>query len=366
MSESPLIFLDGSRGEGGGSILRVSAGLACLLHRPLRIINIRKNRKQPGLRLQHLIGLETLASLTGGSTDPLHVGLTKVDFFPGTEWKSDHTVSIRTAGNIGMLSQTLHNALSQAPHTPSGYHIHVNGGGTYGKYAPGTAYLNHVTFAIFRRLGYHVSIEVLQHGYYPKGGAQAIIHLQPASNPNQYHGLHLLERGELESIEVAIHAEDRLKKPEVAERIMRTILSILISNNFASDLIKVTTSYHPSRSVGVGVDGWLTYSNGVVLGMGTVLGERGVSSEIIGKKVAQQLLALVDSTETVDEHAADQILPFLWGIPKPSQFILPRITSHFQTNLNILNEILPRKWDLQKIANSKKKDKSTTFLFKLS
>ena len=215
-------------------------------------------------------------------------------------------------------------------------------------------------------MGYNVSIEVLRHGFYPKGGAQAIIHLQPASNPDHYHGLHLLERGELERIEVVIHAEDRLKKPQVAERIMRTILSSLKSKIPASIPIKITLSYHSTRSVGVGVDGWLTFSNGVVLGIGTVLGERGVSSEIIGKKVAQQLLALVDSAETVDEHAADQILPFLWGIPKPSQFILPRITSHFQTNLNILNEILPRKWDLQKIANSKKKDKSTTFLFKLS
>ena len=363
MSEPPIIFLDGSRGEGGGAILRISTGLACLLHRPLHITNIRRNRKQPGLRLQHLVGIEALATITGGITNPLHVGQTEVDFIPGTDWKSDHTVSIRTAGNIGMLSQTLHNALSHAPYTPAGYKIHVNGGGTYGKFAPGTAYLNNVTFEIFRRMGYRVYIEVLHHGFYPKGGAEAIIHLQPASKPDDYHGLQLLKRGNLETIEVVIHAEDRLKKPQVAERIMRTILSTFKSGNLASVPIKITPHYHSSHSTGVGVDGWLTYSNGVVLGMGTVLGERGVSSEVVGKKVAQQLLALVDSTETVDVHAADQILPFLWAVSKPSQFILPRISSHFQTNLNILNEFLPRKWDLQKI-NKPKED--TTFLFKLA
>ena len=173
-----------------------------------------------------------------------------------------------------------------------------------------------------------------------------------------------MERGQLESIQVVIHAEDRLKKPKVAERIKQAIISTL-SNNFPSDLIKISPFYHPSRSVGVGVDGWLSYSNGVVLGMGTVLGERGVSSEIIGKKVAKRLHTLADSSETVDEHAADQILPFLWGIPKPSQFIIPHITSHFQTNLNILNEILPRKWDLQKIEKQQKTKKETVFLFKL-
>ena len=54
MNDSEFIVIDGSFGEGGGSILRLGAGFYVLFKRPIRIKNIRANRPKPGLRLQHL------------------------------------------------------------------------------------------------------------------------------------------------------------------------------------------------------------------------------------------------------------------------------------------------------------------------
>jgi len=45
------IEIDGSFGEGGGSILRLSAGYSVLFNQPIIISNIRANRPTPGLRL---------------------------------------------------------------------------------------------------------------------------------------------------------------------------------------------------------------------------------------------------------------------------------------------------------------------------
>ena len=88
----PDLVIDGALGEGGGSILRLSIGLACALKKTIEIKNIRANRKKPGLRLQHLVGVETLTTITGGAVNDLKIGSTNVRFSPGDKWIDDITI----------------------------------------------------------------------------------------------------------------------------------------------------------------------------------------------------------------------------------------------------------------------------------
>ena len=60
MNNNNYLEIDGSLGEGGGAILRLSAAYSVLFKIPITIKNIRANRPKPGLRLQHLLGLKTL------------------------------------------------------------------------------------------------------------------------------------------------------------------------------------------------------------------------------------------------------------------------------------------------------------------
>ncbi|MCK4780316.1 MAG: RNA 3'-phosphate cyclase, partial [Candidatus Lokiarchaeota archaeon] len=107
MNDSELLIIDGSFGEGGGSILRLGAGLSILLKRPIRIKNIRANRPKSGLRLQHLKGLEALANLTNSSLSECQVGTKEITLYPKQTLQSKIEVKIGTAGNIGLLLQPI-------------------------------------------------------------------------------------------------------------------------------------------------------------------------------------------------------------------------------------------------------------------
>ena len=61
--EHKTVVLDGSRGEGGGQILRTALALSLLTGRPFRMVKIRANRDKPGLRPQHQKAVEAAAAL---------------------------------------------------------------------------------------------------------------------------------------------------------------------------------------------------------------------------------------------------------------------------------------------------------------
>ena len=66
-SASEPIVIDGSTLEGGGQILRNSVAFSCLTRKPIKITKIRAGRKQPGLRPQHLTGIQLISAVSGGT-----------------------------------------------------------------------------------------------------------------------------------------------------------------------------------------------------------------------------------------------------------------------------------------------------------
>ncbi|MHA1370935.1 MAG: RNA 3'-terminal phosphate cyclase, partial [Promethearchaeota archaeon] len=77
------VSIDGSRGEGGGSILRLSAALSVIFNKRLHIFNIRAKRRNPGLRAQHLTGLRTIARLSNGTLEGGKIGSKEIVLTPG-------------------------------------------------------------------------------------------------------------------------------------------------------------------------------------------------------------------------------------------------------------------------------------------
>ncbi|KAG7218878.1 hypothetical protein INR49_019464 [Caranx melampygus] len=97
--------IDGSVMEGGGQILRVSAALSCITGSAIKISKIRAGRSTPGLRPQHLSGLQLVSDLCSGSLQGASIGSTDISLTPGKIQSGNHTADTQTAGSVCLLLQ---------------------------------------------------------------------------------------------------------------------------------------------------------------------------------------------------------------------------------------------------------------------
>lgn len=134
------MLIDGSQGEGGGQILRTSLALATLLQRPVEIRNIRAKRKKPGLRPQHLMGVQALAKISDAETQGVHKNSTNLLFHPRKINEDNYHFTIGTAGSTSLLLSAILPPLLFAD-VPS--HIIIEGG-THVPFSPSFHYLEKV------------------------------------------------------------------------------------------------------------------------------------------------------------------------------------------------------------------------------
>src|SRR4051794_19846239 len=103
-----FLELDGSDGEGGGQILRSALALSILTGRPFKIVNLRAQRKKPGLAPQHLMAVKAAAAICTGAYKGGTVGSTTVVFEPAAVVSGEHSFAIGTAGATSLVLQTLY------------------------------------------------------------------------------------------------------------------------------------------------------------------------------------------------------------------------------------------------------------------
>lgn len=157
--------------EGGGQILRNAAALAAVIGRPVRVCSIRAGRDRPGLRPQHLAGLQMIEALSGGELLGGFVGSSCVALLPGALRCADRLVDTGTAGSCVLLAQAALPCLLLARPGPGGCsesHLELRGG-TDAAMAPPADYLSHVLLPVLRsQLGVHAEMGLQRRGFYPK------------------------------------------------------------------------------------------------------------------------------------------------------------------------------------------------------
>ena len=141
-----MIEIDGSYGEGGGAILRITTALSALTSQPVHITNIRSGRPKPGLMPQHLNAVKVVAMLTNATVQGLELGSTELFFNPGAMSGGDFNLDIGTAGSITLILQAfmIPAAFADGPST-----IKVTGG-TDVRWSPSIDYLEHVSLPILK------------------------------------------------------------------------------------------------------------------------------------------------------------------------------------------------------------------------
>jgi RNA 3'-terminal phosphate cyclase (ATP) len=153
-----LMFeIDGGQKSGSGTILRLAVALSAITQRPLHLVNIRRQRSQPGLKRQHLESVLTAARLCNGAVEGAVFGSEELWFTPNSIDGGCIEAVIETAGSIPMLFLAVLPICVYAKHPVT---LHVAKGGTDTLYAPTINYLRFVLLPVLSKMGVTAEITV--------------------------------------------------------------------------------------------------------------------------------------------------------------------------------------------------------------
>ncbi len=339
-----MLQLDGSQGEGGGQMVRTALSLSTLTGKPFRMINIRAGRPQPGLKAQHLQAIKALKTICGAQATEVKAGDQDLTFEPGTVFPGQYYFDIGTAGSISLLLQALLPPLLFG-HGRSKLWLK---GGTCGKWQPPVEYTREVLLPYIGDLA-GIEADIKRRGYYPKGGGEVEVSVEPQlsswKEAAQLPPLQLEERGPLEEIRGIAFAAEALAEREVGERMARAAEEELGKWKCP---INISTAYGPARNPGAGITLWARFNapaSALPRQLGAEgLGERGKPAEKVGREAAKRLNRALRSGDPVDEHLADQLVPYLGLIPG-SRMRVSQPSGHLLSNIGITERFLPVRFE---------------------
>lgn len=322
-----MLTIDGSYGEGGGQILRTSVAFSALTKKPIKIINIRKKRENPGLKAQHLNAVKSIASLCDAEVRNLTLNSMEIEFIPKEISDKKFFVDIGTAGSISLVLQALF--ISSIFNNIEVKII----GGTDVEHAPSIDYVKNVLLPILNFFGIKVELEILQRGYYPKGNGIVNVKIYKTENLKS---INLTEKGKILEIYGISHSSLQLKSRNVAERQKFSAEKILrkFLNKFNHNIpINIKVEYCKTLSAGSGIT-LIARTENSFFGSCT-LGKIGKTSESVGEECAKNLISELERGGAVDSYMSDQIIPYI-ALAK-GKVKINELTMHAKTNLHIVN-----------------------------
>ncbi len=322
-----MIEIDGSYGEGGGQILRLSVALSAITGKPVRIYNIRAKRRNPGLSYQHLTAIKALAEVCKAKTVGVELRSKELEFYPGKLRGGKYFFDVGTAGSVFLVMQSLLPALIFAERESV---IKLRGGTDVPK-APPADYFVNVFSRLLEKMGIKMEVKVLRRGFYPKGGGEVLVKVFPV---HEISGLKLEERGELRKVEGRIWLYSL--PDHIGERMKRE--AMILTYNLMKVTPKLLIEKGSSISPGTGIVMWGEYES-TIIGADS-LGKKGKRAEEVARECVSMLNEHHRSKATLDINAADQLLIFMALAKSPSSFVTLRLTSHTSTCMWLIRKFV--------------------------
>lgn len=324
-----LIEIDGSTGEGGGQIIRSAVSLASIFNKPVRIVNVRAKRKEPGLRPQHLQSVLASATLCNAKLTGATIGSTEIVYEPKKPLKFfNEPIDTGTAGSVTLIAQTI---IPISIFNGTNLDIALFGG-TEVPNSPTVDYLDRIVLPIYRKLGAKIELKIERRGYYPKGGG--ILRLrcsrQSESKPISFGE----NRSDQKSI--GIFSCSRSLPRHVTLRQVESAKTLLMRSGI--EISSATTdSDGNAASPGSSI---LIYKTSESEFIGSsALGERGKPSERVGEQAAKDFTREISGEPNVDSHLADMLVTLLCCVKGRSSFTTSEITAHFKTNAEVATKL---------------------------
>ncbi|KAI1891929.1 hypothetical protein AGOR_G00148770 [Albula goreensis] len=332
--------IDGSVMEGGGQILRVSAALSCIQGASIKINKIRAGRSTPGLRPQHLSGLELVRDMTGGNLEGAMVGSTEISLTPSKIKGGNHIADTQTAGSVGLLLQV---SLPCALFADGPSELCLKGG-TNAEMAPQIDYTVKVFKPIMEKFGVHFDCDVKMRGYYPKGGGEVVVKVNPVKELSP---ISMTERGNITKIYGRAFVAGVL--PFKLAKDMSTSAVRTIRKEIKDLYINIQSLQEKDKACGNG-NGIIIIaesSTGCIFA-GSSLGKKGVYADKVGMEAAEMLLRNIRHNGCADEFLQDQLIMFMALANGTSRIRTGPITLHTQTAIHVAEQLTKAKFVVTK------------------
>ncbi|MEN6624733.1 MAG: RNA 3'-terminal phosphate cyclase [Candidatus Sumerlaeia bacterium] len=320
-----MITIDGSRGEGGGQILRTALALSLVTGRPFRIENIRAGRRKPGLMRQHLTAVSAAAQIGHAEFKGGEIGSMRLAFAPRPAEAGHYHFAVGTAGSTTLVLQTVLPALMLA----DGPSELVLEGGTHNPMAPPFDFLERAFLPLLGKIGPNVTATLDRPGFYPAGGGQVTVRIEPAKALRK---LELLERGHVVS-RTARAAVANLD-PKIAERELKVVGEKLGWPKESLKVAQLRDSHGPGNALTIEIE------SEAVTEVFTGFGERGVTAETVAERVVGEAKEYIEADGIpVGRHLADQLL-IPMALAGGGKFRTLEPTPHTQTNAEVIREFI--------------------------
>jgi len=328
------VVIDGSIGEGGGQILRTAVALSSILMKPIKIVNIRAKRRNPGLQNQHITAVKAAAELTNAVVEGLYLKSTELVYIPRRLRPGKYSFDIGTAGSTTLVLQTIIPIMLLMPEEVE---VEIRGG-TDVPWSPPIDYLRNVILYHLNMLGAKVDVKLIRRGHYPRGGG--IVTAKVLKTPVKLRPINLVSRGEVVRVKGISHC---VKLPKhVAERQAKAAEEFL-KNSGIKQPIEIDLEYYnpdkdPHLGPGSGIVLWSETDNGALLGS-DALGAKGKSAEEVGTEAAKKLVSELSTKAALDTHMSDNIIIYLALANGKSEITGSSLTLHTYTVIEIVKTL---------------------------
>ena len=323
MGSTKTVTIDGSAGEGGGQILRTSLSLSLLTGTPFRIDKIRAQRRKPGLLRQHLTAVRAAAKVGRAEVDGAALGSARLTFLPGKVRPGEYRFAVGSAGSATLVLQTVLPALITAD-GPSTLTLE---GGTHNPWAPPFDFLQRAFLPVIRRMGPKIEATLVRPGFYPAGGGQFDVTIEPRPVLRR---LDLLERGEI--VRQSARAVVSRLPLAIALREIKTVRDQI---SLPDDCVTAESvdSQGPGNCVTIEIQ------SEQITEVFTGFGQKGVAAEKVAAGAAQQARQYLKAGVPVGQQLADQLLiPVALAGGGSFRTLAP--SRHTSTNLEVLRRFL--------------------------
>lgn len=324
-----FLKINGEFGEGGGQIIRTAITLSCITKRSVIIENIRKNRKIPGLRPQHLTAIKILQKICNADVEGAKIGSTNLKFIPRNVKSCNLIEDVGTAGSISLILQVL---IPVAAICQKKINLTIKGG-TDTLWSPTIDYTQYVLREAYSRMGIEFSMKVIKRGYYPKGDGEINLEVLPSKVKSI-----ILNQRKTKNVKLFCSFSN--------------LPNELINNNVKSIEKRLTEKKFVVQTQ---INEEIAIDSGASLLIYSIDDESiiGIDS-IFDKKTEQFNLDLESFTENnlgVDERLSDMLVLPACLTNEMTVFRVKNISKHLETNLFVASKITGCKYGVGKLSD---------------